>query len=536
MLSRVPPSPSPADLSPLPDAPVPSSSPLPGRYTTSASRTDLPMARDHTPIEHDRMRRRFLIGLATSAAAPWLVACSSESAREQAGDGTGSTRGRPTATGGPSTRGMLAERPYPPTREPTLRVRIDRVRPDLTLPPGSFALVTAPGGTMLVRSVDRAHRGVPVQSPLRLRISATGWSILDANGFRPPIGPNDPIEITTPPGDVAELSWKDRAYPGHLRFWPRSDIAPGAVDVVSHVPIEQYLPGVLAGELYRHWHLETFVAQAVAARSFACFEFMDVAAGSSRGERRHYDLTNTTAAQVYIGGGAYPRALEAVEATRGVVLTFRERLVPGFYSSCCGGLPARALDAVSSNPVVDIDPLNGAGACDTCRDANVYRWTRTPSIALVVNRLRAWGAAQGATELAALSGLRGITVSAVNPHGRPTMYAITGRAGTIDLGAERTRRALSQQIDDDDVNGVGGSGAGGGAGGSAGGGGDRQPLRSSFFEASVRNGAVRIAGRGFGHGVGMCQHGAEGRATRGDDASSILSWYYPGSAITRAYT
>jgi stage II sporulation protein D len=44
-----------------------------------------------------------------------------------------------------------------------------------------------------------------------------------------------------------------------------------------------------------------------------------------------------------------------------------------------------------------------------------------------------------------------------------------------------------------------------------------------------------VRGRGFGHGVGMCQCGAEGMARQGKTAQQILSYYYPGSSIVRVY-
>jgi stage II sporulation protein D len=49
------------------------------------------------------------------------------------------------------------------------------------------------------------------------------------------------------------------------------------------------------------------------------------------------------------------------------------------------------------------------------------------------------------------------------------------------------------------------------------------------------NGWAFIAGRGWGHGVGMCQCGAEGMARLGSDAQSILQYYYPGAEVVSVY-
>jgi SpoIID/LytB domain protein len=58
---------------------------------------------------------------------------------------------------------------------------------------------------------------------------------------------------------------------------------------------------------------------------------------------------------------------------------------------------------------------------------------------------------------------------------------------------------------------------------------------SHLTSARVEGGRLQLTGRGFGHGVGMCQYGAQGLATRGADASAILRTYYPGATVVRAY-
>ena len=74
----------------------------------------------------------------------------------------------------------------------------------------------------------------------------------------------------------------------------------------------------------------THAAQAIAARSFACSEHAQFG-------HRHYELTNTASSQVYVGSVKHHRAVEAVAMTRGTVLSYDGLLVPGSYSSCCGG-------------------------------------------------------------------------------------------------------------------------------------------------------------------------------------------------------
>jgi stage II sporulation protein D len=61
------------------------------------------------------------------------------------------------------------------------------------------------------------------------------------------------------------------------------------------------------------------------------------------------------------------------------------------------------------------------------------------------------------------------------------------------------------------------------------------PLHSSNITVDISGDAVRIAGRGHGHGAGLCQYGAEALARQGADHRAILRWYYPQVELVRAY-
>ena len=60
-------------------------------------------------------------------------------------------------------------------------------------------------------------------------------------------------------------------------------------------------------------------------------------------------------------------------------------------------------------------------------------------------------------------------------------------------------------------------------------------LMSSRFTARTRGGTVEVTGRGFGHGVGMCQWGAHGLSVEGRNYREILAHYYKGAAVKRVY-
>ena len=362
-------------------------------------------------------------------------------------------------------------------------------------------------------------------SPVEITRRGDRWQITDAWGFRPALPPeatpqfqallkgrasdsaSTSAALSRAAARTALLQLDDSAYPGALRV-----VATGATafDIINHVPLEQYLPGVLARELYRHWHLQTFAAQAIAARSFACHEH------DFFGPRRHFDVTNDVASQVYAGEVGHERAHEAVRLTRGVVIGYRGRLVPAYYSSCCGGRAAAASDVMGPNPCNDLPPLRGRSESDVCTGAPLFEWSIERSLTDVITRLRGWGGTQGNEVLAGLDSLLAIEVADVNPHGRPTAFRLRLDAQrSMTLGAEKLRRAL-------DWTGRGIPRP-------------KRPIYASCFRAEIKGSQVRFTGHGYGHGVGMCQYGAEALAQLGEDHESVLRWYYPDVEILRAY-
>ena len=62
-----------------------------------------------------------------------------------------------------------------------------------------------------------------------------------------------------------------------------------------------------------------------------------------------------------------------------------------------------------------------------------------------------------------------------------------------------------------------------------------KPLRSSNFKASIVENVITFDGFGLGHGVGLCQYGAEAQARNGKSHPEILNWYYPGADLVQAY-
>ncbi|MFW5682933.1 MAG: SpoIID/LytB domain-containing protein [Phycisphaeraceae bacterium] len=388
------------------------------------------------------------------------------------------------------------------TEEPVVRVRIARRADRLVI----GALSRGDAVTVSEVATDggegNAHR---FQPPVTVTTRGGAFRIRDAAG-RSGRWRAGSLAVRASGGVAVDAV----AYPGTMRLRVRG----GGVDVVNHVPLEAYLPGVLEKELFSDWHPRAFEAQAIAARSYALFEM----AGRSAS---HYDVESTVRSQVYGGASTNPRARAAVRATRGEVLAFEGRIVPAFFSSTTGG---RGQDAAVAFPnVADIAPLRGRDRGEWGSISPSWRWGPVRrQLDTLSRRLAGWGAATG-HEIASLNRIAAIAVTSRSRSGRPAMFRVTDESGArYALRCEAFRFACNHAADGDPSRGLPAIPA-------------DQRLKSSDLSITREGGAVVFRGRGYGHGVGLGQWGAQHLATAGYDARAIVGFYYPEAVVTRLY-
>lgn len=346
-----------------------------------------------------------------------------------------------------------------------------------------------------------------VSTPAIVRRTADAFQVEQAGGIKA-INGASAVVLQAESGDTITVDGV--VYPGWVALHAINDGSGGErFDVVNHTTVERYLPGVLDRELFPDWHLTTYAVQAIAARSYT-------AAQIRLHPDRHYDLEATEASQVYGGHKASAKARDAVTRTRGVVLVFQGQVFPAYYSSCCGGLGQDAAVAFEHTPA--IPPLSARSHGKDCEASPNRRWGPIMRHrADLAQRIASWGRAHR-HPIAGLQGIASIVVVARNAVGRPAKFAIVDEAGqTFELPAESFRFACNY--------------AGGGL----------QPLpkevllKSSNVNVAVSSQWIRFDGSGYGHGVGLCQWGAQGLAQRGYDPYAILGFYYPGAKLRRWY-
>ncbi len=284
---------------------------------------------------------------------------------------------------------------------------------------------------------------------------------------------------------------------------------PGHVTAVNVVDLERYLLGVVPSEI-PPIAVEAVKAQAVAARTYAIGNL------GSR-DQLGFDFFATVADQVY-GGVAREdtMASRAVRETRGEIITYGGAPILAYYHSTCGGRTA-AIDQVWRRPpqpylqsVSDAKP-GGGYYCDISSRFDWHEQWTADALDRIVGRVLAsqFGVTPGAAR----------PVTAIEVESRTT----SGRVGVLRLEAGgRTYRVRGDSIrwilrpEESRI------------------------LNSILFDITSehRGGSVRglrVDGHGWGHGIGMCQMGAIGRAKAGQSYRQILRTYYTGTEIARLY-
>lgn len=412
-------------------------------------------------------------------------------------------------------RGVVT-RPGASAAEPEVRVRVRSGVPSLKLE-GPKRMMLKPAGAGVTRELD---------SPVKLTIHADGVRVEDARGVVPSPGWGTFDLLAVPEGQATPRIRIDTSlYPGHMRIIPRppprsGSMADGTVDgkmdVVTITGIEDYLVGVVASELYPDWKSHgVFEVQAICARTYALHQRQ-----RSIDAKQEWDLESTEEDQAYKGGSFKAEAYQGVRDTRGIVLTWNGQLLRTYYSSTCGGRTAAAADVWPTTAGFEFNlagPIQAHSRSHACQASPRYRWQVVRDRDGLSKQIREFGKSRG-FPIGALGSLQSVRVEKTNRDGRPAIYAVADSAGKrFTISAEQLRLACNFTTP-----GVPAVTR------------DTRVL-SGDFELDVQGKSVTLRGRGFGHGVGMCQFCAKAMSDRGDSWKAMVERFYPGAKIERAY-
>ena len=319
------------------------------------------------------------------------------------------------------------------------------------------------------------------------------------------------------PGSFVTFSGK--RYRGDILVRPGND----GLLVINRLGVESYLRGVVPleiGGVARPGDEAAVEAQAVAARSYSYIHIDE--AGD-----RPFDMYASVQDQAYGGVDAeQPMSDAAVYATRNMVLRYAGRIINTPYHSTCGGSTAQVKEVwwrrdnePYLQPVSDRIPGTDKYYCDL---SGRFRWTATFDESQLratlekylgtVNNASEPAVAASASRHLSLGRITGFRVDGRTPSDRVASVSIQTERGNYVVRGNDVRFIL------------------------------RTPsgslLNSTYFTAETESDGgsisrLTIRGGGYGHGIGMCQWGAIGRARAGQDYRTILTTYYQGTTVGR---
>ena len=311
--------------------------------------------------------------------------------------------------------------------------------------------------------------------------------------------------------------------------------------VVNELPLEDYVAGVLPGEVPSSFEEEAIRAQAVCARSYAACRL-----GSYAYEEYRAHVDDSTNFQVYGNRSGTEKTKKAARDTAGEILSYEGEIIATYFFSSSWGsttdisiwqenpadypyLPAATLQAERRSTGCSEEAMFRARMNDKDRavydaDAPFYRWKIRVSADAMSESLNAWLLREGYESIGRLCSL---SITGRGGGGIATELRAEGEAGFAMLrGQGIIREALGnagweiQRETDAPVTGW-------------------RMLPSAFIyidedEDAAGNRVFTIVGGGYGHGVGLSQHGANGMAARGFHYREILRYFYPGSELKAA--
>ncbi len=255
---------------------------------------------------------------------------------------------------------------------------------------------------------------------------------------------------------------------------------------INVLDLEPYVKGVLYHEVPHRWPMNAIKAQAVATRTYALYQV-------GENKKQEYDVTSGIYSQVYGGRSAERyRTNIAANRTRGQVLTYRGNILPAYFHSNCGGQTENVKELWKH----DLPPLKGV-KCGFCAGAPNYRWKKSFRSQDIQEKLNKQGFKLGL--------IKDIIISGRTDSGRIKNIKIVTRDGkTTTMTGVKFRDIVGPNV-----------------------------LKSNYYEIDMKGYFFDVKGRGWGHGVGMCQWGVYRMAKKRYNYKSILEYYYPGVKIIK---
>jgi stage II sporulation protein D len=272
-----------------------------------------------------------------------------------------------------------------------------------------------------------------------------------------------------------------------------------SIDIINVLNLEDYVKGVLAKEMplgKNEENLEALKALAICVRTYAAQKMKD--------GKVYFDLYADTRDQVYGGVDAEsPLSNKAAEETKNLILTYNGTQAIIFYHSTCGGQTEASQNVFTKENVPYLDGIKD-GSDPYCKISPRFEWTETYSKELIISRLKSYSLLDNQNyRLEDISIRNRFSSGRVN--GMEIKVVSDGGAKKSIIIKGNEIRSIIRTAD------------------------GKMILWSTLFDLSLKSNSVVLNGKGFGHGVGLCQWGAIALSRKGWSYEDILNHYYPGT-------
>jgi stage II sporulation protein D len=386
------------------------------------------------------------------------------------------------------------------------------------LPPPEFQrqvpvlLHTGPEAVMDIYGLAalECYRGVKLSevyyfsSEVRLFYRENGIEVRDFNGL---LTAGLTEVLCKPRSSLAELQFAGRSYRGYFRCVYRGDLE--SMTVINVVDMEDYLAGVLPAEIGERSpdEYEAAKVQAVAARTYAVWKLTN--------GRSDEVLIPTIADQVYSGRSSEMDLLtRAVVETAGEILIYDGRPISAYYHAVCGGQTSPLEKVWPEREPADY--LQGVADDDFCSWAKTYAWKEEYDYSDLRRKLEDYLVGLNYASTEDFEDVLDIDFFTDDVTGRKNRIMIATGTAVFSVEYDQIRWALGRPSVPGAI------------------------LPSTMFEVAEDRDekgriSLSITGRGNGHGVGLCQCGAIGRARAGQKYDRILKTYYKGAELAKIY-
>jgi stage II sporulation protein D len=262
-------------------------------------------------------------------------------------------------------------------------------------------------------------------------------------------------------------------YSGSIEVWKGES----GLYIINEIPLEDYIKGVVAGEVGNSWDIEAIKAQAVVARTYALYQKLN-------SSKMPYHLTSSVLHQVYKGGNIPENIAKAVNDTKGEILTYEGKPIIAYYHSTSGGMTEDPVE-VFGKSYPYLKPVQ-----TSCELSPYFMWEKRIPVSEI-------------EKASTISNIKGIAIDSLTVSNRVRDFRIITDTGEHLIPAKDLRKNLGW---------------------------DKLPS-TMITNITKDEDTFIFEGKGYGHGVGMCQWTALDMAKKGMNYRDILSKFYPGTVI-----